>query len=478
MKRFERIERYRERLEDAVRRLLHPFDSVMRPDGNSMVMRQTHFWSRTILWLIIGTILLSVLWACFAKMDEVIHATGKLEPKGSVQEVQAPVPGVIAGVLVEEGDSVSVGQPLLQLDTKVAEVEAKSLEELVASLKLERDFYEAVLGNKVSPAEAPDTVSPTVENLAKDYTALADEDRLLRAIMESSEEAVALDDDQKALLASEVRNYKENLAAIEEQLTQAREVEKSNADIYARYRDLAERDIASKVEMLARKVELDQAVARVKQLESEKENLDTKFRMDARTRLGENTKRLASVGADLGRAKLNNFQRLAEAESRLAAARESLAYHFIKSPAQGIVFELISGTPGTVVGAKDVVVKIVPSEELVAKVKITNKDIGFMRLGMPAEVEVESFPKMEFGYIDGEIVFIGSDALPPDEITQSYTFPATVELQKQSLNVGDREISLQSGMSVGVNLRVRDRRVINFFLDSLMGPVDKMREVR
>ncbi len=139
---------------------------------------------------------------------------------------------------------------------------------------------------------------------------------------------------------------------------------------------------------------------------------------------------------------------------------------------------MISGTPGTVVGAKDVVLKIVPSEELVAKIKITNKDIGFMRLGMPAEVEVESFPKLEFGYIDGEIVFIGSDALPPDEVTPTYTFPATVSLQKQFLQVHDKEIPLQSGMSVGVNLRVRDRRVINFFLDSLMGPVEKMREVR
>lgn len=477
MKRFERLGRFHQRLEDGVKRLLRPFDSVMRPDSNSMVMRQTHFWSRTILWVIIGTIVISVLWACFAKMDEVIHAMGKLEPKGSVQEVQAPVPGVIAEVLVREGDAVSAGQPLIRLDPKVAEIEVKSLQEQLQSLKLERDFYESVLGDGGRPV-APDTVSLSVENLAKEYAALIAEDRLLRAIVESSGEAVALDADQRALLGTELRNYRENFAAIEEQLLQAREVEKSNADIFARYRDLAERNIASKVEMLQQKVQWDQAVARVKQLESAKENLATQFRMDARTRLGENTKELASVGSDLGRAKLNNMQRLAEVESRLAAAIESLEYHVIQSPSKGIVFELISGTSGTVVGAKDVVLKIVPSEELVAKIKITNKDIGFMRLGMPAEVEVESFPKMEFGYIDGEVVFIGSDALPPDEVTPTYTFPATVSLQRQTLSVLDKEIPLQSGMSVGVNLRVRDRRVINFFLDSLMGPVEKMREVR
>lgn len=477
MKRFERLGRFRQRLEDSLKRLLSPLDSTMRPDANSMLMRQSHFWSRTILWVIVGTIVLSVLWACFAEMDEVIHAMGKLEPKGSVQEVQAPVPGVIAEVLVKEGDSVVAGQSLLRLEPKVAEIEVKSLQDQVESLKLERDFYESVLGKR-DRAVAPETVSPVVENLAKEYAALAAEDRLLRAIVESSGVAPALDDDQRALLASELRNYRENFAAIEKQIVQAKEVEKSNADIFARYRTLAEKEITSKVEMLEQKVHFDQSVARVKELESEKENLATQFRKEVRTRLGENTKRLASVGAELGRAKLNNMQRLAEIESRLAAARESLEYHNIKSPSQGIVFELISGTPGTVVGAKDVVLKIVPSEELVAKIKITNKDIGFMRLGMPAEVEVESFPKLEFGYIDGEIVFIGSDALPPDEVTPTYTFPATVSLQKQFLQVHDKEIPLQSGMSVGVNLRVRDRRVINFFLDSLMGPVEKMREVR
>jgi HlyD family secretion protein len=150
----------------------------------------------------------------------------------------------------------------------------------------------------------------------------------------------------------------------------------------------------------------------------------------------------------------------------------------IKSPSNGVVFELVSGTPGTVVAAKDIVLKIVPSEELIAKVEITNRDIGFIRVGMSAEVEIESFPKMEFGHINGEVFFIGSDALPPTEGTPFYSFPAKISLVKQKLTVGEKEVALQSGMSVGVNLRVRDRRVINFFLDSLIGPIDKMREVR
>jgi hemolysin D len=467
----------RQRLEHALKHLLRPLDGILRPDQHTMVTHQTYFWSRAILWIIVGTTIASVVWACFAKMDEVINARGKLEPRGSVQDVQTPVGGVVQEVLVKEGSAVSVGQPLVRLDRNVAEVEVNSLSGQLESLRSERDFYEAVLGEQPQVA-APAGLSSAVANLAKEHAALVAEDKLLRAIIGSSSVDVVLDTDQKELLSTEVSNFEENLTAVRQQLEQAREIAKRTGEIWQRFRGLAEKKVASEVETMAREVEAIRALARVKELEAQEENLTTQFRMDARTRLGDNTKRLAQTQADLGRAKLANLQRFAEVESRLAAAKEALTYHVINSPASGVVFELISSTPGTVVGAKDIILKIVPSEELIAKVDITNRDIGFIRTGMGAEVEIDSFPKLEFGYIDGEVFFVGSDALPPTEVTPVYTFPAKVSLLQQYLQVGDKKISLQSGMSVSVNFKVRDRRVITFFLDSLMGPVDRMREVR
>jgi hemolysin D len=468
---------FRQIVSAAARQAYGALARAVRPDPHGMFMHQTYFWSRAILWIIVGTVVLSVLWACFARMDEVIHTKGKLEPRGSVQDVQSPVSGVVEEVLVKEGVAVTAGQPLVRLDRKVAEVEVNSLTEQQRSLQSEKEFYEAVLGEQ-SQVAAPEGLATALANLAKDHASLVAEDKLLRAIINSSSVDAVLDSDQMALLSTEVRNFEENLTAVRQQLEQAREIEARTREIWQKFRALADKKVASEVEAMAREVEHIRALARVKELEAEEENLTTKFRMDARTRLGENTKRLAQTQAELGRAKLANTQRLAEVESRLAAAGESLTYHLITAPASGVVFELISGTPGTVVAAKDIVLKIVPSEELIAKLDITNRDIGFIRTGMAAEVEIDSFPKREFGYINGEVFFVGSDALPPNEVTPVYTFPAKVSLARQNLQVGDKEIALQSGMSVSVNLKVRDRRVINFFLDSLLGPVEKMREVR
>jgi len=458
-------------------RLRDSLRQALRPDANSMVFRQTHVWSRAIIWTIIGVFVAVVVWACLAPMDEVVHAKGKLEPRGSVREVQSPVSGVVLEVLAKEGQSVSAGEPLLRLDQKVAAAEVRALEQQVESMQAEQSFYDSLFRRADSPS-APETLPPEVADLAKNHASLVAEDKLLRAILDSSADSSSLDPDQSALFAAELRDYEENLRRVQQQLKQAREVESKNADILARFRKLAESGGSSELEVMAREVQYIQSVARVKDLQAQEENLLTVFRKEVRTRLGENTKRIAEVEANLTRSRLGNAQRLSETEGRLAAARESLAYHEIVSPSDGVVFEIVSSKPGAVVGAKDVVLKIVPSGELVAEVDITNRDIGFISVGMPCEVEVDTFPKREFGFIEGEVYLVGSDVLPPSDVKPFYSFPAKVSLARQALGVRNKEIPLQSGMAVSVNIKIRKRLVVNLFLDNLLGPVEKMREVR
>jgi HlyD family secretion protein len=120
----------------------------------------------------------------------------------------------------------------------------------------------------------------------------------------------------------------------------------------------------------------------------------------------------------------------------------------------------------------------VPDDGLVAKVYLTNKDIGFVKEGMPVDVRIDSFPFSEFGDVKGELVWIGSDALPPEQMRQFYSFPAKVRLQKQSLAVKGRPVQLQSGMSVTTNIRVRDRTVMSIFTDLFSEKTDSLKTVR
>lgn len=502
-------------------RLLSFFPALrhsLRPDSGTMVLRQTHFWSRSILWIIIGTFLAAVLWACLAPIDEVVHATGKLEPRGSVRDVQAPVGGVVEESLVREGDSVKAGQLLVRLDAKVSAAEVKSLEERLASMNAERAFYDNLFSESQTPEAAPQTVSREIADLAKNRAALVAEIKLLRRLRDETgelHEAIQISEsssfdpgaadpvakqlaDMKALVdgdfarehgldagsdslkffSNELTSLSEQYLRSRNQLEELRKIEANKKLAFDAFTKLNKDGNLSRVDFLARQSEWLNAIAQVKNLEAQTQNIPTVFKTETNHRIQDNSKRIAEIDANLTKVRLENLQRISESESRLAAARESLAYHEIKAPSDGVVFETVATKPGTVVAAKDPVLRIVPSGELIAKVDITNRDIGFVSLGMPCEVEVDTFPKREFGFITGEVYFVGSDVLPPNEVRKFYSFPAKISLAKQSLQVRDKNIALQSGMSVGVNIKIRKRHVINIFLDNLLGPVEKMREVR
>jgi len=450
---------------------------ALRPDANAMVLRQTHLWSRAILWTIIGVTVATILWACLAPMDEVIHATGKLQPRGSVQDVQSPVSGVIQELLVQEGETVKTGAPLVRLDPKVATAEVASLRDQLAAMRAEEDFYARLFQSAGMPV-APVGLPSGVADLAKDHAALRAEDKLLRAILDASTDGANLNLDQRQLYTTELKDRVENYERIRSQLEQAGLIEANNKKIYEAFSKLVDSGATSRVDLLARESTWLESVARVKNLESQRENIITTFKKEAMTSLSANTKRLAEIESNLTKARLANSQRILETGSRLEAAREALDYHLIKSPSNGIVFEIVSSKPGAVIGAKDIVLKIVPSEELIAKVDISNTDIGFVNTGMPCEIEVDTFPKREFGYIHGEVYFVGSDVLPPTEVKPFYSFPAKISLHKQNLTVRNKDIPLQSGMSINVNIKIRKRVVINIFLDNLLGPVERMKELR
>ena len=66
-------------------------------------------------------------WISIAKTEEIVIATGKLEPKGGVVDIQMPLEGVTQEILIKEGEKVFKGQTLIRLDTDYTEAENNSL---------------------------------------------------------------------------------------------------------------------------------------------------------------------------------------------------------------------------------------------------------------------------------------------------------------------------------------------------------------
>lgn len=470
------------------------------------MLKQTGKWSRAILWLLLLVTVGSITWSYFAKIEEAVPALGKLEPQASVKNVQVPVNGVVKQLSVKEGQRVKAGDVLVTLDPTTARAQVEALQKIRTSLLQEKQFYEAQMRGDSAAAVTAAEIPPQFISLTKSRAALVEENRLLQAQLDGTAQGMQLTREQSERLQSEqaestsrVAAGRSNVGQLREQvnLTQvrldsARETLKINQRILADLTPLAEVGGMSRIQYMKQQQEVQTNQAQVRESEQELERLafaiaeaEAKVentvaidRKDFTTRIGTNLQRIAEIDTQLTKAIVDNNKKIAETESQISQAQQLLKYTEVRSPADGTVFDLKVSGPGYVANPNEPILKIVPEDALIAKVSITNQDIGFLKEGMPVDVRIDSFPFSEFGDIKGTLVSIGSDALPPTETQPYYTFPAKIRLDRQTLKVNEREIPLQSGMSLSANIKVRERTVMSIFTDSMSKTAESLKFVR
>jgi len=171
---------------------------------------------------------------------------------------------------------------------------------------------------------------------------------------------------------------------------------------------------------------------------------------------------------------------LAQIRSQLADARVTLRYQELRSPVNGVVFDLKPTAPGFAAQGAETIMKIVPYDKLEARVEIASSHIGFVHKGMPADISIDSFPATDFGVLEGTVLQIGSDALPPDQLKQrtEYRFPAKIKLASQQLKLkSGSKLPLQVGMSLTANIKLRQVTYLQLLLGSFRSKADALRRI-
>ena len=159
---------------------------------------------------------------------------------------------------------------------------------------------------------------------------------------------------------------------------------------------------------------------------------------------------------------------LADLNGKLVETKVTLRYQQLKSPVDGVVFDLKPTSRGFTAQSTQTVMKVVPTGSLEAKVEVPSNKIGFVKVpfGCPeerdicmnADISIDSFPSTDFGVLNGKVSRIGSDALEPDpqEQRQVLSFPVTIQLDSQQLKLKNGSLlPLQVGMSLTANIKLR-----------------------
>lgn len=399
-------------------------------EGSSAYVEQGKHWSSALIWICIVLFGSTLVWAFTARLDQTISVRGRLEPTGSVREVDSPSAGVVNKVFVKDGQQVRAGDPLFDVESKGLTSSRQAKITNIRLLELQVQGIQSVLASDGDPTK---------------FQPLA---------------ALPLVNDPVLL---------SQLSAARQQITQLRsQLEQISARLASRRKTLSlQQRITADLGILYRKG----GMARNQYLTQQNQIQETQSEI-----ISLEQDRSKTLGAAAGQ--LNDINRqLLNLRSDLIATREALSYRTILAPISGKVFD-VKLARFSVINADQTILKLVPANRLQASVDISDADIGFVRVGQPATIAVDSFPSGEFGYINGTLIKLGSDALAPDAKAQSFRFPATISLKQQEVLSGKQPLNLQSGMGVTANIKLRSRPVITLLSDMLTKQLDGIKRFR
>jgi hemolysin D len=406
-------------------------------------------WSSWIIWTLVGVAGFGIVWSCFARIDETVQATGKLEPRGTTKDVKAPIGGVILAINVQDGQAVRAGQVLLEMDTTAARSKLRALNAVRDRVMADVQLSRGQLGALVDRSQLSANQVGKLAALRSEYAS-----RLSAA-------------------RSGVAQAQSNLNATYAQLYSKRDALKIREQILRDITPLAAEGAMARSQFLKERQEVILLRGEVRSLAANLQRARQALE-EARFKLI-NTESMTRI--DFSSRVEESEKQLAELSNQMSETELTLKYQKIRSPVNGVVFDLKPTAPGFVVESQVPMLKVVPTDHLVARIFVSNRDIGFIRPGQLVQVRVDAFPYNEFGEIKGRVLSIGSDVLEPDQTYNFFRFPVTVALDRSSLLYKGKSLALRSGMSIGANVVLRQRPVIAIFTQQLLPFWDSLQKL-
>jgi HlyD family secretion protein len=450
-------------------------------------------WTRWLTQAILIGISVGAGWSVLARVDVVVNASGKLETLSQSQVIQSRAGGIVTGILVKEGQSVNQGQLLMQLDktplyNQLQELmlQRNRLVEEVAVLRVAQQGQAlTALGNRrvsISPElmKQVQTRLLLVAQLTGDPSNL---DPVQRQRYELFQQQLR---DRRDLTGLQTNTLQTQIAEARAKIAQTQFQLKTEQELLARLRPLAEQGAISRVNVLQREVTVSELQTQLTQNTLQKKQLEIgqiQTQVESGKSLNETQQSLQSQLAELDTkfdAIIKDGQtQLIQINAKLNQVKLDLKNQDLRAPVDGIVFELGPKLPGVVSQPGQTLLQVVPNESLVAQVKVANSDIANIRVGMPVDVRVDAYPFTEFGSVKATVSKIGREAIKlSDQAPGPTVFPVEVRLDRQFLERSSERFTLTPGMSLVAMIKLRQRAPISYVTEEITKAFDGIKSVK
>lgn len=397
-----------------------PDDLKFMHDLQGALIAQKTPFSMIMLYIITLIVVVALVWAHFARVEEITRGDGKVIPASREQVIQSLEGGILEELNVHEGDVVEKGQVLLKIDpTRAGASYGESLSK--------------VQGLKGSIArlrsEAYDTPLTFPPDIAGIESIVRDETQAYNAQLKTLNESV---DALKRSLA---------LAQNEVSLSEP----------------LARKGLMSDVEILRLKRQANEFRLQI----AERTN---RFRSDANNELN----RLESE--------------LAQAEEILRGRQDVMNRTTVVAPVHGTVNNIRVTTRGGVIQQGAEIMTIIPLEDnLLVEAQIKPSDVAFIHPGLPATVKITAYDYAIYGGLKGVVEHLSSDTLIDEEKARMGRGDATyyrvyVRTDQAALHVKDKVFPIMPGMVANVEIRTGEKTILSYILKPVLKAREAFRE--
>lgn len=401
---------------------------------------------RLVMWSILTLLVVGILWSVLGHINEVAVAPGKVIPTGQVKTIQVKNKSIVKEIHVKEGQHVKKGDTLVVMDPTSTDADYDSLNKRAAYYALDIQRLEAELnGTSFSPKSDPNL---ELKDITAEQSLYQSRVSQHRAEMEAA--ANAVNQKQAALNAERVNlnKYDEMLEIAREKERRLIELSKENAISEFQLFEQTSQRINYEKTAAAQLDLINRAEAELSEAQAKLSNLDAAYKKDVMASLVESRKQ---------------YYALTE-ESKKADENQRLST--VVAPCSGTVYNLAVHTEGGVVTDAQPLMVIVPDGvELEFEVWAENKDIGFIKEGQEAEVKVTTFNFQKFGmltaYVDEISADSNSDKSDPEK---NKRFRLLLKLDENTLKENP-DIHINPGMEVTAEIKIKEKRIIEFFLD-------------
>ena len=388
-------------------------------DLSEALMAQATPKSSATIFLLCAISASALIWAAFAKVDEVVKAEARVVPLGREQVITSLEGGVLAEVLVREGMVVEKGQELVLLDPTRFKSQYRETTSRIASLKgsIARLRAEASGTPLVFPVE-----------VAAFGKVVIDESAAFNSRKRALDEAVSALKRSQQYLLGEI-SVSERLSA----------------------------------QGLFSAVELSRLKRQANELASQIDDRKNRFSAEANSELLRYEAELGQLQEGLS-ARLDSFQRTQ-----------------IKSPIRGVVKNIRASTLGSSVPPSSPILEIVPlGQELLFEARLPPSEVAFITPGLPATIKLSAYDPTVYGTLKGTVEMVSPDTFRDDPRTQSTPegayYRMVVRSPSSALHARGRDWPVMPGMTAVVEVRTGEKTILQYLIKPLFKAKDAFRE--